>query len=108
MGFKAVEEDEYGLYAWRLANGKFYGDEDGNIMNIPSKKYDLHKISQLQQAARAEGVEEGGSPVFLSARRRVTMSEYEDQKARLMDGLIADPYDYNAQKEEFTHGRNGN
>lgn len=99
-----VEEDEYGLYIWVTDKGERVADSENRTMNIPSRKNDFHKMSLLAQAARAHGVE-GGKPVFLSARRQVTDSEWEDQMARLKAGLIADPYDYNAIKGELRSAR---
>lgn len=104
MAIKTVEEDEYGLYIWVTEDGLRVADEEDRTMNIPSRKGDLRKIKMLEDAARSYGVQ-GGKAVFLSSRRQVTDSEYEDQMTRLQAGLVPDPYDYNAMKEEAKYAR---
>lgn len=104
MAVKVIEEDEFGLYIWVTDDGLRVADEDGNTMNIPARKGDVGKIRALRQAARYWGVE-GGHPVFLSGRRQVTDSEYDHQIARAKAGLIPDPLDYNAMKEELKHAK---
>lgn len=98
-GIKVVEESEYGLYVWQMPDGKWVGDTDGNFMNIPARKGDLKAMSAISKAARYYGVEEGG-PVFVSNRRRVTDDEYDHQRERLANGLLADEYDYAALEDE--------
>lgn len=104
MGFREVQEDEHGLYIWMTDDGRRVADENGNTMNIPSKKGDLDKIEKLRQAARYYGVP-GGKPVFLASRRRVTESEYEHQLERLEAGLVPDPLDFHAMKEQAEYAK---
>lgn len=104
MGFKEVEEDAYGLYIWMTNDGRRVADENGNTMNIPSKKGDLNNIKKLRDAARYYGVPDG-KPVFLSSRRRVTQSEWEYQQERLRAGLIPDPLDFHAMKEQADYAK---
>ena len=104
MGFKEVQEDDYGLYIWVTNDGRRVADEDGNTMNIPSKKGDQEKIKLLRDAARHYGVI-GGKPLFLPSRRRVTQSEWEYQQERLRAGLIPDPLDFHAMKEQAEYAK---
>lgn len=104
MGMKHVEEDEYGLYIWMTGDGRRVADEDGNTMNIPSKRGDRSKIDALRQAARYYGVPDG-KPVFLSGRRRVTDSEHDYQQERLRAGLVPDPLDFRAMEEEIKYAK---
>lgn len=105
---RVVEEDVYGLYVWVTDDGRRVADEDGNTMNIPSRKGDRDKIEALRQAAAYYGVP-GGRAVFLSGRRQVTDDEYNEQQARLRAGLIPDPLDHSAMMEEAKYARkNGN
>lgn len=97
---RAVDEDNYGMYVWYTDDGRRVEDSDGNVMNIPAKRGDLHAINKMQEAAKYYGVP-GGRAVFLAGRRRITDSELEDQKARLDAGLIPDPMDYKALEEEL-------
>ncbi len=104
MKTRVVEETNIGLYVWEMPNGQWVGDEDGNFMNIPSRKGDCRKIDMLTAAARAHGIVTGG-PKFLSGERRATDEEYEEQRERLDQGLIPDKYDLGNLIEEYKRGR---
>ena len=78
---------DYGLYAWRLPNGKLFKDEDGNILNIPSTRYDFSKMATITKAAEYFGQPEG-EPVFLAGVGRVTEEEYQEDLARIQQGLL--------------------
>lgn len=104
MGFKVVEEEEYGLYIWVTDDGLRVANEDGQTMNIPSKRGDQEKIKALRDAARYYGIT-GGKPVFLSGKRRVSDSEWDYQNERLRAGLIPDPLDFRAMEEEQKYAR---
>lgn len=101
---RIIEETNLGLYLWVMPNGLPVADEDGNYMNIPSVKGDKEKIKALTDAARHYGIYEGQA-VFQPGRRRITDEELEEQKARLKAGLVADPYDVAALKEQARYGR---
>lgn len=104
MAIKAVEEEEYGVYIWITEDGSRVADEENRTMNIPSKKGDIEKIKALRDAARYYGIE-GGKPLFLPGRRRVTDSEHEYQNERLRAGLVPDPLDFKAMEEEQKYAR---
>lgn len=104
LGRKAIEETNLGLYLWMMPDGRPVGDDEGNLLNIPSVKGDREKISLLEKAIRSYGITEGRA-VFLAGRRRVTDEEYEEQKARQRAGLVPDPYDVAAIKEQMTYGQ---
>lgn len=94
------KHDRYGLYLWRMPNGQFVGDDEGNFLNIQSEFGDINKISRLGAAVRSFGITEG-EPQFFPGHRRVTDEEYENQKQRLKDGLIPDDHDIGALKDEY-------
>lgn len=104
MKRSVVEESHFGLYVWVMPNGLPVGDDDGNFLNIPAEKGDREKINMLEQAVRHYGIIEG-RPMFLAGRRRVTNEEYEEQKARQAAGLVPDPYDIGAIKEQLKYGK---
>lgn len=104
MKINTVEETDIGLYVWEMPDGRWVGDDEGNFMNIKAKKGDIRRISQLADAARAHGINEGRA-VFLSGKRRVTDEQYEEQRQRLMFGLTPDPEDNFAQLDELKYGR---
>lgn len=103
MGFKEVQEDRYGLYIWVTPDGRV-ADEDNNTLNIPSKEGDQERIKALRDFVRSLGVMDG-KPQFLPSRRRVTDGEWEYQNERLRAGLIPDPLDFHAIKEQAEYAK---
>jgi hypothetical protein len=86
---------DWGIYVWKRANGKWFTDGSGNILNIPSMKGDISKLSELKQAAAYHG-EPDGEPVFFSGLSRVTDEEYSEQLDRMKEGLIPNLNDLGA------------
>ena len=95
-----VEESSFGMYVWQLPSGEVLGDTEGNILNVPSEKYDLAKIKIIREAAAHYGYPEG-EPRFLSGRRRVTDEEYDEQVERMKEGKTPDIYDAPALLDEL-------
>jgi hypothetical protein len=95
-----VEESDIGLYVWKMPDGRFIGDEDGNFLNVPSRKNDLKQMAVLRSAVKYYGIEEG-EPVFLAGRRRVSDEEFTEQEERLKAGLTPDPFDIPALMDEI-------
>ena len=106
---QAIEESDYGLYVWLDQNGKILADEEFRMLSVPSKKGDLSKIAALQRVAhevmKDYGLEPGGGPHFMSGRRQITDEEFEHQRMRQDMGLIPDPYDDAALKEEAKYAK---
>lgn len=103
-GFKTlnrqqVEEVPYGMYVWRLPDGEVLGDGDGNIMNVFCMKGDRKAIAAITDAARHYGFPEG-TPEWWSGKRRITDEELEEQQMRERLGLIPDPLDIGALRDE--------
>jgi len=86
---------DWGIYVWKKSNGKWFTDGNGNILNIPSMKGDLSKISELKSAAAYHG-EPDGEPVFFAGLSRVSDEEYEEQVGRMQQGLIPNLNDLGA------------
>lgn len=78
---------EYGLYLWKLPTGKFFKDDDGNYLNIPSRIGDIEKMNILRKAAAYYGQPEG-KPEFIAGTSRATDEEYSEQVDRLKQGYI--------------------
>lgn len=97
---QVVEEVPYGMYVWECADGEVLGDGDGNIMNVFCMKGDLRAIQALTNEARNLGFPDG-RPVWWTGKRRVTDEELQEQETREKLGLIADPMDYGAIKDEM-------
>lgn len=99
-----VEETNIGIYVWEMPDGSWVADDEGNWMNIPSKKGDLRRINMLKEAANSYGIYEG-RPVFLSGHYRVSEDEYQEQRQRLQEGLIPDKNDIFALRDDDRNGK---
>lgn len=86
---------DWGLYVWKMPNGSFLSDGNGNFMNISAKQHDIEAIAKLRKAAKYYGVEVG-EPVFLAGTNRVSDEEYSVQKDRFAQGLIPSETDIGA------------
>lgn len=104
MGLQVVKETEYGVYVWKMPDGRIVADEEGHWMCIASKEGDIRKVQALQDAARSYGIEEG-TPLFVEGARKVTDEEYAEQVERMESGLIPDEYDAAAWAEEIKNAR---
>jgi hypothetical protein len=84
-----VEQTGYawGVYVWKKANGKWFTDGSGNILNVPANRGDESQIAKLKQAAAYYG-EADGSYVFFPGTARITDEEYSEQVDRMKQGLI--------------------
>lgn len=80
---------EWGLYMWRLPNGKLFSDGEGNYLNIPSRKHDLDKIRQIREAAAYYGQPEG-TIHFEPGVQRATEEERREQEDMMRQGIIHD------------------
>lgn len=100
---------EWGLYVYKKSNGKWFTDGNGNVLNIPSMRGDISKISELKNAALHYGDDGQGSAVFVAGLTRISEEEYSEQVARMKDGLIPSMNDlgawHAAQQTLDTHGR---
>jgi len=95
----AVEEYPYGMYVWVTPDGWVVQDDDCNVMNVFCMKGDRRAIDAIRQAAAYWGFPEG-KPVWWSGRRRIDDEEFEHQISREQMGLVPDPFDFAAIKEE--------
>jgi len=107
---KVIEKDyNWGLYVYKKANGKWFTDGEGNILNIESLRGDIAQIAKLKQAAIHYGDEGDGQAVFVPGLTRVTDEEYSEQLDRFKQGLIPSLNDLGAidaaQQTLKTHGR---
>lgn len=86
---------DWGIYVWKKANGKYFTDGDGNVLNIPSHRGDALQIRKLEQEAKAMG-QGDGSYEFHAGMGRVTDEEYSEQLDRMKQGLIPNLNDLGA------------
>ena len=103
-----IDEVPYGVYVWEITEEdgtkKILGD-GSNFMLIFAMRGDREKINALTNAARSYGYP-NGRPVFWSGKRPVTDEEYEEQLMREKLGLVPDPLDFGAIRDEARAQRN--
>ena len=107
---KVIEKNyAWGLYVYKKANGKWFTDGQGSVLNIPAMRGDLSKISELKKAAMHYGDEGDGECIFVPGLSRVTEEQYSEMVDRMKQGLIPNVNDmgavYDAQQTLKKHGR---
>lgn len=94
---KIIEKHyDWGLYVYKKANGKWFTDGTGSVLNIESMKGDIMQISKLKEAAKYYGDEGDGECIFVPGLTRISEEEYSEQKERLAAGLIPSMNDLGA------------
>ena len=94
---KIIEKHyDWGLYVYKKANGKWFTDGTGSVLNIESMKGDISAIAKLKDAAKYYGDPGNGTCVFVPGLTRITEEEYSEQKQRLKEGLIPNLNDLGA------------
>lgn len=98
---------DWGIYAWKKADGKWFTDGQGNVLNIPSHRGDISQLAKLQSTAAHYG-EPDGEPVFFPGLKRVSDETYSEQLDRMVNGLIPNMDDmgavYDAKKTIAQYG----
>ena len=107
---KVIEKNyNWGLYVYKRANGKWFTDGTGSVLNIPAMRGDITKISELKKAAMYYGDDGDGQCIFVPGLNRVSEEEYSEMKERMKQGLIPNVNDlgaiYDAQQTLKKHGR---
>lgn len=103
---QVLKEVPWGVYVWQLPTGEFLADDDGNFMLVYCEEGNQNAITALADAAKHYGFAEGKA-VYWSGKRPITDEEYEQQLARAKAGLIPDPLDIAAIREEEAFRRHG-
>jgi len=107
---KVIEKNyAWGLYVYKKANGKWFTDGEGSVLNIPAMRGDISKIAELKKAAMYYGDEGDGQCIFVPGLSRVSEEQYSEMKDRMKQGLIPNVNDlgavYDAQQTLKKHGR---
>jgi len=107
---KVIEKDyDWGLYVYKKASGRWFTDGNGSVLNIPSMRGDVSKITELKNAAKHYGDPGDGTCVFVPGLTRITEEEHSEQVDRMVNGLIPSMNDlgawHAAQQTLNTHGR---
>lgn len=97
---QVIKEVIWGVYVWQTPDGEFLGDDNGNFLLTDLTTEDNPAaIKAITDAARHYGFPEG-RPVYWSGKRPITDEEYEHQLAREQAGLVPDPLDIGAIRDE--------
>jgi hypothetical protein len=107
---KVIEKNyDWGLYVYKKASGKWFTDGEGSVLNIPSMRGDITKITELKNAARHYGDPGDGEAVFVPGLTRISEEEHSEQLDRMVNGLIPSMNDlgawHAAQQTLKTHGK---
>jgi len=73
---------DWGLYVYKKADGKWFTDGNGSVLNIPSDKGDISKIAELKKVAMHYGDPGDGQAVFVPGLTRISEEEYSEQVDR--------------------------
>lgn len=107
---KVIRETPYGMWVWQTEDGGYVSDDEGNFMHVfvDGRREDVNEAAKkaLEAEAKAYGIE-GGRAVFWAGRRPISDEEYEIQLARQKAGMVPDPLDIGAIKEEERRLKNG-
>jgi len=107
---KVIEKDyDWGLYVYKKASGRWFTDGNGSVLNIPSMRGDVSKITELKNAAKHYGDPGDGTCIFVPGLTRITEEEHSEQVDRMVNGLIPSMNDlgawHAAQQTLNTYGR---
>jgi hypothetical protein len=107
---KVIEKNyAWGLYVYKKANGRWFTDGTGSVLNIPAMRGDLSKIAELKKAAMYYGDDGEGQCVFVPGLNRVSEEQYSEMVDRMKQGLIPNVNDlgavYDAQQTLRKHGK---
>lgn len=87
---------DWGLYVYKKADGKYFTDGQGSVLNIESMRGDISKIAELKTVAKHFGDPGDGEALFVPGLTRITEEEYSEQKDRMQQGLIPSMNDLGA------------
>lgn len=110
FGAKLQKKTTIGAFTYtKKANGKWFTDGQENVLNIPARRGDISKMSELKKAAMYYGDEGDGQCIFVPGLSRVSDEQYSEMKDRMKQGLIPNVNDlgavYDAQQTLKQHGR---
>lgn len=97
---QVIKEVPWGVYVWQCPDGEFLGDDEGNfLLTDVVEEGNPAAIKAITDAARHYGFPDG-KPVYWSGKRPISDEEYERQLARAEAGLVPDPFDIGAIRDE--------
>jgi hypothetical protein len=85
----------YGIYVWMMDNGKPFSDDDGNVLNVPGRNFDIQLMSDITKAATYYGAP-SGKPQFVPGVQRVSEMRHSEEVGRMAEGYIPSETDIGA------------
>jgi len=98
--------DRFGVYLWRMPNGSYIADGEGNFLSIAAEVGDVIRIHRLKETVKSFGITEG-EPVFFAGHRKISDEEYEIQRERARLGLVPDTEDVGSLVDDLRNKKNG-
>jgi hypothetical protein len=97
---RQVIEKKYnwGLYVYKKADGSWFTDGEGSVLNVESTRGDINQITKLKNAAKYYGDEGDGEAIFVPGLTRISEEEHSEQLDRMKQGLIPSMNDLGAWK----------
>jgi hypothetical protein len=99
-----IHEVAYGMWVWQMADGEYAEDDNGNFMHVFVWDVRDEAVNEaakkaLATAAKSYGFGEG-RPICWQGRRPVDDEGFMEQYRRMQQGLVPDPLDIAAIREE--------
>jgi hypothetical protein len=98
-----IREVPWGMLVWQCETGEFAADQDGSLMYVFLDDTNPQRLERASSALADAAASYGfppGKPHFLSGRRPISDEELESQLARADAGLVPDPLDIGAIRQE--------
>ena len=87
-----VPQSAFGVCLWKMPDGGFITDGDGNYMCAEGMIGDRRVESHMIEAAKYwAGSDNGGKPHWVDGARKISGEERKEQEGRLGDGFLPDP-----------------
>ena len=87
-----VPQSAFGVCLWKMPDGGFISDGDGNYMCAEGFVGSRKVETQMAEAADYwAGKDNGGKPHWVDSARKVSSEERKEQEGRLGDGELPDP-----------------
>ena len=94
----------FGLYAWRMPDGKILGDKEGNVLNVASLRGDIKNMAAIRQYVNKELGIFAGEPYFLEGAAQLTEDEHDGQMEQMMNGEVPS-YDLGSLKDDMRRSK---
>lgn len=80
------DKSEYGIYCWKLPDGRLLGNEEGDPLVIDAYYNEKPRIEMLREYAKGYGFPDG-EPVFFPGKKPLTREQWELQQELLEQGI---------------------